>query len=170
LRVRTAKLVRTLVRPRRVNTMMQVPWRLLHSGASSHSLTNSGEKLDGMAAQSCWSCDRVSEDRICSYSECGALQMPPLEEGKINYFHLLDLPVCFEVDASRASDAYKRLQKSLHPDKFSLKTQREQDHSGLWSSLVNRAYKVVSDPQLRARYLVWRVAKRSEVCVRSSEQ
>ena len=48
----------------------------------------------------------------------------------------------------------KRLQKILHPDKFSTRSETERAHSADQASLVNRAYAVLRDPLARAKYML----------------
>lgn len=49
---------------------------------------------------------------------------------------------------------FRNFQSVIHPDKFSIRTQEEQDLSSEWSSLVNKAYKTLQTPFARGEYLL----------------
>jgi molecular chaperone HscB len=46
------------------------------------------------------------------------------------------------------------LQSQIHPDKFSGKSDEEQLLSSEWSSLINKAYKILQTPLERGEYLL----------------
>ena len=78
-------------------------------------------------------------------------KMPALfdEQGRVmkpssdtDYFAAFGIGRTFAVDTAELSRTYKALQKQLHPDLFSLKSEEEQEVSLEWSSLVNDGYKV----------------------------
>ncbi|RYG51798.1 Fe-S protein assembly co-chaperone HscB [archaeon] len=60
------------------------------------------------------------------------------------------------MDMGKLEASYKRLQKSVHPDKFGQRTQRERDISADASSQLNVAYRVLRSPSARAQYLLQR--------------
>lgn len=60
----------------------------------------------------------------------------------------------FEIDTSLVKARFLTLQRSLHPDKFTLKPKEAQEYSERLSSLVNEGYKTLTSPLLRALYLV----------------
>jgi molecular chaperone HscB len=60
----------------------------------------------------------------------------------------------------------KILQKNLHPDLFSLKTEEEQKLSEEISSLVNKAYSTLQNPIQRAEYMLERRGIDSEMLER----
>ncbi|CAK9262817.1 unnamed protein product [Sphagnum jensenii] len=100
----------------------------------------------------CWSCDSKDDASpffVCT--ACGAIQ--PLDEG-LDFFQLLSIERSFEVDEKELEKQYKRLQKFLHPDLSSLKSQREQGYSADQSGQVIKAYYTLLDPLSRARYLL----------------
>jgi molecular chaperone HscB len=89
--------------------------------------------------------------------------MPTLfdTEGKVvrpveglDYFNAFGVPRSFALDQTELTRTYKRLQKQLHPDLFTLRPPEEQEVSSEWSALVNDAYKVLQKPLPRALYLL----------------
>lgn len=49
---------------------------------------------------------------------------------------------------------FRELQGFVHPDKFSNRSDDEQDISSEWSSLLNKAYKTLSVPIKRGEYIL----------------
>ncbi|KAI5613339.1 iron-sulfur cluster co-chaperone protein HscB, mitochondrial [Silurus asotus] len=60
----------------------------------------------------------------------------------------------FDLDARKLQVKYLELQRSLHPDNFSQKSQTEQKYSEEQSSLVNKAYRTLQKPITRSAYLL----------------
>ena len=68
----------------------------------------------------CWKCGKDTDvDKEMFFCQCGVIQ----EVDKLNYFQILRLPEEYDVDLESLSNKYKNLQKQLHPDKFSLKSE-----------------------------------------------
>ncbi|XP_006001117.1 iron-sulfur cluster co-chaperone protein HscB [Latimeria chalumnae] len=82
---------------------------------------------------------------------CGALQPP--DESR-SYFHVLGCEKSFSVDVPKLQQNYKSLQRSLHPDHFSQKSQTERDLSEEQSALVNHAYRILLKPLSRGLYML----------------
>lgn len=67
----------------------------------------------------CWNCNFVyKSDLFCS--ECKVLQEPP---ENFTYFDIMGIPKSYDVTVAEVQKKYKELQKLLHPDKFSNKTE-----------------------------------------------
>ncbi|CAC5408821.1 hscB [Mytilus coruscus] len=60
----------------------------------------------------------------------------------------------FDVDTTLLSQKYKELQKLLHPDKHTLKSEEEKRLFEEQSSLVNKAYSTLIKPLNRALYML----------------
>lgn len=60
----------------------------------------------------------------------------------------------YNLDLARLEKSFRDLQWRLHPDKFSMKPEAEQNYSAGQSSLVNKAYQTLKDPLARGQYLV----------------
>lgn len=103
------------------------------------------------ASSLCWSCQAVvgSNDLFCP--SCSSIQPP--NESK-DFFQLLDCERSFNIDVQDLQRKYRNLQRLLHPDYFSQKSQRERDISEKQSSLVNKAYNTLLSPLSRGKYLL----------------
>jgi len=71
-----------------------------------------------------------------------------------NYFELFDLPVSFSLDARRLAERYRDLQVATHPDRFGVSPEMAHAVPLRVSSQVSEAYRILKDPQERARYLL----------------
>lgn len=71
-----------------------------------------------------------------------------------NHFELFGLEPEFEIDLSKLSTQYRELQKELHPDRFASATAQEKRLSVQLAAQANEAYRVLSDPVLRGRYIL----------------
>ena len=71
-----------------------------------------------------------------------------------NYFTLFDMPVTFDIDLPELTQRYLKLQKAIHPDKFSNAAEQERVFSVQQTALLNDAYDTLKKPLLRARYLL----------------
>eukprot|EP01135_Chromosphaera_perkinsii_P003030 Nk52_evm12s233 gene=Nk52_evmTU12s233 len=151
-------------------------WRRFCSGGGTGGDAAGG----GGVGRLCWSCQKpMAEDALFFCNNCDIIQPPPAanvggksgvqekgsarvpEEGiqaapsgVLSHFDMFNMPVQFDIDLKALEKQFKQLQRLLHPDKFSLAGSREQQHSALQSSLVNRAYKTLKDPMSRALYLL----------------
>lgn len=67
----------------------------------------------------------------------------------MNHFELFDLPVALDIDLATLKANFLRLQQQYHPDKAEDKNQ-----AMIKSSEVNQAYKVLSNVDSRAGYLL----------------
>lgn len=72
----------------------------------------------------------------------------------MNYFELFDLPVSLQVDRQILSKKYFELQKQFHPDFFTQEDEADQKEALEKSSLVNKALKVLQQPDLTIQYLL----------------
>ncbi|KAL3695671.1 hypothetical protein R1sor_009747 [Riccia sorocarpa] len=82
---------------------------------------------------------------------CGAIQ--PLDLS-VDHFSVFGIPRSFQVDSKLLEQKYKNLQKKLHPDLMSSKSEKEQQFSADQSAHVIRAYYTLLRPLSRARYLL----------------
>ncbi|XP_034243754.1 iron-sulfur cluster co-chaperone protein HscB [Thrips palmi] len=102
-------------------------------------------------ASPCWKCGKSGREARFFCKDCNALQKP---NKNYNYFHLLDLSETFDVDSSEVSKKFRQLQAVLHPDKFSNASDDEKEFSAELSSLVNKAFRTLSNPLERGLYLL----------------
>lgn len=82
-------------------------------------------------------------------SKCG--KVIPLKDE--NFFELFQLPISFDVDPSLLNTKQLKLLGQLHPDKFITSSAQEKDISLKNSSLINKAFRVLKDPILRAEHI-----------------
>lgn len=85
---------------------------------SSLTLTNIS-KYSNDSPLKCWNCNfTYKSDLFCS--KCKVLQKPP---ENLTYFDIIDIPKTYDVNVTEIQKKYKELQKLLHPDKFSNKSE-----------------------------------------------
>lgn len=72
----------------------------------------------------------------------------------MNYFELFDIPVCLQVDKSALAKKYFELQKQHHPDFYTQAGEDEQMKALEKSSLINKALKVLQNPDQTIQYVL----------------
>ncbi len=71
-----------------------------------------------------------------------------------NYFELFNLETSFNVDERDLKLKYYKLNREYHPDFYTLESEEKQQEVLKMSSLVNTAYKTLSDPMSRMKYVL----------------
>lgn len=71
------------------------------------------------AERQCWKCGRTTEKQELFFCECGVVQ----SVAEVDYFRLFGIEQTFDIDANDLSVRLKELQKILHPDKYTLKSE-----------------------------------------------
>ncbi|CAM5101599.1 unnamed protein product [Natator depressus] len=139
---------------------MWVVWRgqlcraLWGSRAPAASSRPRSAEAGSLPAARCWSCGIALPapgglPRFCP--ACQALQPP---ESQPDLFRLMDCDRSFNINVQQLQQRFRSLQRSLHPDYFSQRPQKERDFSEQHSSLVNRAYQTLLSPLRRGLYLL----------------
>ncbi|MFD0941794.1 Fe-S protein assembly co-chaperone HscB [Pedobacter boryungensis] len=72
----------------------------------------------------------------------------------MNYFELYDLPVSFNPDQQIVKQKFYELSKKYHPDFYINQSQEKQDEVLELSTLNNKAFQVLKDPQRRLHYIL----------------
>ena len=72
----------------------------------------------------------------------------------MNYFELYDLPVTFNPDTAVIKQKFYALSKQYHPDFYINESPEKQAEVLELSTLNNKAYNVLSDPQKRLHYIL----------------
>ncbi|XP_055462425.1 iron-sulfur cluster co-chaperone protein HscB isoform X1 [Psammomys obesus] len=106
------------------------------------------------SAPPCWNCGSArgagcGDEFFCT--RCRALQPP---DPARDYFSLMNCNRSFRVDTTKLQHRYQQLQRLVHPDFFSQKSQTEKHFSEKHSTLVNDAYKTLQAPLSRGLYLL----------------
>jgi molecular chaperone HscB len=71
-----------------------------------------------------------------------------------NHFELLGLPARYALDAAALDEAYRALQRQVHPDRHAASDDASRRLALQAAARVNEAYRTLSDPVERARYLL----------------
>ncbi len=85
------------------------------------------------------------------------------------YFALFSLLPRFDIDLKALEEAYFRLQRQYHPDRFTTKSPEERAHAMRQSVLVNDAYRTLLSPLKRAQYMLARQGIQTDT-VKPSQQ
>ncbi|XP_048851017.1 iron-sulfur cluster co-chaperone protein HscB isoform X2 [Brienomyrus brachyistius] len=102
--------------------------------------------------RSCWRCGAaLSATPVFFCPDCEVVQSP---DDRATYFDIMDCDKSFAVDIKKLQRRYIHLQRSLHPDNFSQKSQKEQEYSETQTALVNKAYRTLQKPLSRGLYML----------------
>jgi len=71
-----------------------------------------------------------------------------------NYFQLFGVKQAFDLDLKQLADAYRKIQRSTHPDRHTQGSKRDQLLSMQYAATVNEAYETLKSPLKRAIYLL----------------
>ena len=72
----------------------------------------------------------------------------------MNYFELFEMPVSLTVAQNELSAKYFSLQKKYHPDFFSNAGEDEQEEMLEKSSMINKGFKILNDPDEIIKYVL----------------
>jgi molecular chaperone HscB len=72
----------------------------------------------------------------------------------IDYFEFYGLPVSFNPDAGLVKKKFYELSKKYHPDFYINESEEKQEEVLELSTVNNKAYQVLSDPQKRLHYIL----------------
>ena len=72
----------------------------------------------------------------------------------MNYYDLFEIPISVSIDRALLSKRYFRLQKSFHPDYFTLADEAEQQTALEKTALLNKAFKIFKDADATIKYLL----------------
>ena len=75
-----------------------------------------------------------------------------MEDENPNYFEFFNLPVSFIIDEQMLKTKFYAYSKQYHPDFYINQSPQEQAHVLTLSAMNNRAYKILSNPDLRLAY------------------
>lgn len=72
----------------------------------------------------------------------------------MDYFSFYDLPVSFKPDPAKVKQQFYALSKKYHPDFYINESEEKQAEVLELSTLNNKAYQLLSDPQKRLHYVL----------------
>ena len=73
-------------------------------------------------SRQCWSCGKDgTEPFFCGH--CGLIQPAVIEQDYFNHFNVFDLSAEYDVDETHLRQLFRNLQRQLHPDKFTNKSE-----------------------------------------------
>ncbi|HCH49701.1 MAG TPA: co-chaperone HscB [Proteus sp.] len=72
----------------------------------------------------------------------------------MDYFTLLGIPNCFDIDKQQLASHYQDMQRQYHPDRFAGKSEKEQTQAISLASTINQAYQTLKNPLSRAEYML----------------
>jgi molecular chaperone HscB len=72
----------------------------------------------------------------------------------MNYFEFYELPISFDLDTSFLKRQFYAMSKKYHPDFFINESEARQEEVLELSTLNNKAYQVLSDPDRRLAYIL----------------
>lgn len=72
----------------------------------------------------------------------------------MNHFELFDMPAAFNLDAAELQQRYRKLQQTMHPDRFANGSERDKLMAVQRTSQLNDAYQTLRSPLSRAEYLL----------------
>jgi molecular chaperone HscB len=96
----------------------------------------------------CWRCHEPTQGPVCV--GCGAIQPPPATP---DHFAILGMERRFHVEPKEVNQAFRKVSRKVHPDRFAGKSAVERRMSLQWTASVNQAARVLKDDEQRARYL-----------------
>ncbi|XP_065856355.1 iron-sulfur cluster co-chaperone protein HscB homolog [Euphorbia lathyris] len=100
---------------------------------------------------SCWNCNAQSQRSLFLVCDsCQAIQ--PLDHS-VDYFQIFGLEKNYEIKEN-LDRKYKDWQKKLHPDLVHSKSEKEREFAAQQSGRVIDAYRTLSNPRLRAIYIL----------------
>ena len=102
---------------------------------------------------SCWKCNYSHSSEIICPS-CASIQCANCSTEQMSYFQIFKLNESFDIKVKDFKPYYIKLQSLLHPDKFVSSSQLEKDYSTTQSALINKAYKILSEPIKRGLYML----------------
>ena len=96
----------------------------------------------------CWKCKESVQSMICV--GCSTIQPPP---PKPDFFEILSLKKSYFLTPEDIGVAHRKKIRRVHPDRFVKKTAVERRMSLQWTAFLNEAKRVLSNSNIRARYI-----------------
>ncbi len=71
-----------------------------------------------------------------------------------NHFALFGMPLAYAIDSAMLDQAYREVQREVHPDRFTNATDAEKRVAAQWATKANEAYRTLKSPLARGRYML----------------
>ena len=71
-----------------------------------------------------------------------------------NHFALFGMTQRFALDVVALDEAYREVQREVHPDRFANGSDAEKRLAAQWATQANEAYRILKSPLARGRYLL----------------
>ena len=125
-------------------------------------------KLGGVCSYStkelefgCWRCGH-KDPSLYTCHKCGTIQPPKECLDAYALFGLKKGEYKFDIPLDELEHNYKKLQRMMHPDKFSTASDEEKHFSAEQAALINRAYATLKDPLSRGSHLLSLLTEQDE--------
>jgi molecular chaperone HscB len=96
----------------------------------------------------CWKCKESVQSMICV--GCSTIQPPP---PKPDFFDILSIKKSYFLTPEDIGSAHREKIRRVHPDRFVKKPAVERRMSLQWTAFLNEAKRVLSNSNVRARYI-----------------
>ncbi|KAK2651747.1 hypothetical protein Ddye_011603 [Dipteronia dyeriana] len=101
---------------------------------------------------SCWNCNAVP--KAAPFLFCDSCRTVQPHHLSVDYFQIYGLDKNYEIEDGILERKYKDWQKKLHPDLVHSKSQTEREYAAEQSARVIEAYRTLTNPLLRAIYIL----------------
>ena len=101
-----------------------------------------------MSASTCWHCSAASPVSLFCQN-CNALQAPSPD-----YYRFFGFDKRLDMDVTTLQKRFYELSRTLHPDRFTRRTEQEKQFSLEATAILNDGFRVLRDPVLRAEYIL----------------
>lgn len=135
---------------KRANSCFTTPWHQRQSSVPTRAPFRNYCARD--ITHKCWKCEQPLEEMPAFFCLSCKVVQPPTEG--TSYFKIMACDGTFSLDPQKLQRRYVQLQRALHPDNFSQKSEEEQKYSEIQSALVNKAYRTLLKPLSRGLYML----------------
>lgn len=102
----------------------------------------------------CWNCNSGPSTNKTPFLVCESCRSVQPVDHSIDYFQILGLEKKYDIEGESLDGKYKDWQKKLHPDLVHTKSQKEREYAAEQSARVTDAYRTLTNPLLRAKYIM----------------
>jgi len=118
--------------------------------AAANYSSSASASAAGCSSWTCKGCGTQHPGFVFFCSSCAAVM--EAEYGKTSHFELLGLPQSLDLDPKKLDEAYKALQRQLHPDRHAQASESERELVEKHAARLNEAVAVLRSPLRLASY------------------